>query len=1220
MAERTLTALVEAKENLTDALENIEDALEETATAARAAAEETEETAQATEELARTATESASAIAGEREELEGLSVDARNAATAKESVSEANQDLGRVTRRVSRTINDENRVLTELAIKSDNAGEFLNELTQAGIITARQMEQLQEKIDDVTVAEVTMSAVTSGSAIPNLRRLREMLDDVEDEAEEAARGLDRFNTSALSTSLNLGPFNFALRNLLTQMPLLIMTAGTLTTVLFGLATAATAAAVGVAAIFGGGALLMAEQYAQSSEDVKNTMEGLQKVMEDVGQLFQRALGPLMNAGAMDMFRDIVEGVAVAINYVAQSIASMQGLLDQFTSTIGASFFAHFDDVVAEIEKTVVAFLPILADFFEWFMSSLPAAIEFFREKTLEFLPTLQTFGEGMLRFFRVFTEFGMTAMEGLLPAITGVMDALSSIASAFSQLPDGVIQAFFALLVVTMALRKFWTVASTGIDILGDLKVAIWDTDGALNKLKKTADAIGGPFNVWHDAIDNFQAKLGGFNSKLDDVRDNTRRRSLFPDDMFDRDIARFDRLKDAIDRFTDAFMVQMGRIRSGARNVFTSIPLFAPMTHPDWGGTVIRTEGPGLMGGDRMDLDEIPEREIEGLDAARVRLRRFKDEPMAHIRSAAGRVRTAFSDATAAVTTFALDGLGRAKAYLWDTATSMRVLADDVLNLSGKLSVLQRNWQQLGWVVSSHTFSPDLGAIRNVGLFEGMGRNEARDIDMSEFVHDSQWTPKSRTEWVPTGGLEMSRLSPRNFTLGDTGAGKRIGALRDKITGLVGDYARLASVRYQNIQHMVTEVGVISTLRQSFARLYVSVANTISHYRTLIAQKVSNIWTSITEAATLSNLGNVYQWLAGSVLVTTISQYWELISAKVTTYLSTIRETVSNYGLIGSLQLLAGSLWESATGAWGFVASLEVADVSAESLKNSLWSVNTALNVMTLGMYGVVRTIWSKLVPSFLTAEAGALSLGTVLNVAFGGLPMLLGAIAVGAGAVASALGLMGKEGGELAGVMSFLDGIMRGLMDLLVTVGIPVWNMLVEVAEWLLAPFILLNEVLTAIGQYFGLIGENGSFIVSFLKLLARTMGAIARIIEGALNMLLKVVDKLPGVNVSESLDSLKVNEEDVRGGLSEAQQRLNGPGRQAAAQGARATQRDQRGAQAGMPAGQTQRVEHNTEYNYRFGDFNMNAQDKAQVKRLVEEALEEANRSRRMRNGGI
>lgn len=372
---------------------------------------------------------------------------------------------------VSTALNDIEDSLEEVRRSAIGAAAALRALESviegdenAFVKAAFAAELFDEQLDDVGVSGTLSAAQLMGLAAA-LQTTESSLDDAEDEADELTRALQQLGTGALATSLNIGPFNFALKNLLTTLPILITTVGSLTTALLGLATAVTAVATAFATIFAGGVLVMAEQIAAESSDMENSLEAVQKIMERIGDLFTRALEPLQNQQSVQMFTSTVTGLAEAFGMVVQSIARIQDELAAFQDEFGADFFRLFPEVIREVEITVLEFLPVLADINRWFLRVLPGAIRFFREETLRFLPTLAEFGESLTNFFRVFSEFGVAALGGLLPVLAGVLNLLATVVDLINALPDDVVSLTIGIFALSFALGKFMTIGRSIVGI-----------------------------------------------------------------------------------------------------------------------------------------------------------------------------------------------------------------------------------------------------------------------------------------------------------------------------------------------------------------------------------------------------------------------------------------------------------------------------------------------------------------------------------------------------------------------------------------------------------------------------------------------------------------------------------------------------------------------------------------------------------------------------------
>lgn len=374
-------------------------------------------------------------------------------AEKKEQVTFDNEKLGTAAKITSELIDKEGRQMMSAAMNAQTLEEFLGRLSNQNIKTQFTSEQLREKLSDVGWESIS----TAGEAavlVQAFRRLEDAADDAEDEVNHLEQAMDVLGASALATSLNLGPFSIKLRNLLTTLPTLIATTGALTAALGGLAVAATAAAVSFSMLWGGGALLMAESMAATSEDIEGTMQGLQEVMSQVGDVFQRAMQPLMNNKSVEMFQRAVVGLASAFNMIVQAVAAVQDRLSTFQASVGDAFFSTFGKVVNQMTALMMEMLPVIEDFVVWFNTKFANAIAFVRAEVEDFVPTLKSFGSAMISFIREFTQFGITALKGVLPVIESVIRMLTTFAMGLNSVSEGAMAAFFKVATFAYVLSK----------------------------------------------------------------------------------------------------------------------------------------------------------------------------------------------------------------------------------------------------------------------------------------------------------------------------------------------------------------------------------------------------------------------------------------------------------------------------------------------------------------------------------------------------------------------------------------------------------------------------------------------------------------------------------------------------------------------------------------------------------------------------------------------
>lgn len=428
-----------------------------------------------------------------------------------DKISKANMHLNKVASQTDESISGEGRAFAKAmmsaegleeakeAVRGANSALAASAGVTAGAIAEEQNEFLQamasgesvsDTIDQLAAGEGKLAAVAqaanrvlseqqqeqyknAASALIAAEGEDEFSDEIKDVAASAAlaenrleemreetRGLGR---DSLAASVNVGPFNLALRNMAVQLPALITLLGAVTSSLGGVTAAATSAAVAFGGIFAAGALQMGQQAARETEEAENAMEGMQLVMERFRKVFINAMQPMMNTRSIEMFQRFMYGLADTVNLLSQSIASIQGKLSAFQSDIGATWFNNFGELAKQTEKIIIAFMPWLDRLFTWIMRKLPQAFAFLRKEGLRVMPVLAEFSNTVAETFAVFSQFGVTLFKGLLPAFGAFLKILTDAIQVFNSLPD-------ALTVTGIKLLAFAFIIKRSVEFGKDLK------------------------------------------------------------------------------------------------------------------------------------------------------------------------------------------------------------------------------------------------------------------------------------------------------------------------------------------------------------------------------------------------------------------------------------------------------------------------------------------------------------------------------------------------------------------------------------------------------------------------------------------------------------------------------------------------------------------------------------------------------------------------------
>lgn len=325
----------------------------------------------------------------------------------------------------------------ESSVRSANQalGSLSRELKDASVSS----EVLESSSDSLARSATKVNASTRGAA--------SAVDELGDDSRQAAAEvgvlgtvMDKTAISAGALSINVGAFTVALRQLHTQIPLIVTTLGSLISVLGGVSAAAIAAGGGISAIFAGGAIGLMEQVEDQFSDVNSSAEALQKIMRGMGSMFREALDPLVTVENTDLFISFLEDIAVFVNRSAQAIDASRDSILQFFDVIaqGGDFNAFAGSL-----QNVLEFEPggefdsageVLARFIGYLVEELPDAIDFFNRVTVSMAGPLQQ----VMKEFKLLTielvEFAEGAAPGFLGAISEILGLFTSLFDALNDL------------------------------------------------------------------------------------------------------------------------------------------------------------------------------------------------------------------------------------------------------------------------------------------------------------------------------------------------------------------------------------------------------------------------------------------------------------------------------------------------------------------------------------------------------------------------------------------------------------------------------------------------------------------------------------------------------------------------------------------------------------------------------------------------------------------
>lgn len=211
------------------------------------------------------------------------------------------------------------------------------------------------------------------------------------------------------TSVNLGPFNTKVGTAVKIIPILIGLLGSLATAFSGLAIAA----LGVGAVLGGalaGGLLLAGKRAdQASSEVEGTMEGIKKYLSGFKDEAMAAIEPLMTLENLNLMEGFLKGGISMLQQFSKLVNRLMGPVSAMVDRLASQFWQQQPTFFLELEKTVLAFLPVIESLVSWMMTASIEGMRFMREE-----------GVKTIGFFLDF----MGALFDIVVAVTDVSNAL----------------------------------------------------------------------------------------------------------------------------------------------------------------------------------------------------------------------------------------------------------------------------------------------------------------------------------------------------------------------------------------------------------------------------------------------------------------------------------------------------------------------------------------------------------------------------------------------------------------------------------------------------------------------------------------------------------------------------------------------------------------------------------------------------------------------------
>lgn len=395
---------------------------------------------------------------------------AANSNLSKEQVDQLKDQIDRLGDRTTGASTQ----ITQLMSASSGLRQMLDRLDEStedvsetfagfGFVTAgalRPINRAEHAVDGVSTSmtQLNGAALSATPAINILdNRLNSMGESAEDAAQESATlagSLGLLNAVASSAALefgslsvNIGPFNLALRNIITQLPAILTGMTTMLAIVGSLIAAFATLAVVTGALVLGGALAFFEEFSAQFEETGEAIEALGAALRD---LFVAALEPIINQTNMDLFISTINAAADVVNEFAQFVTQMRGDVMSFVGSVDVDLAAAFE----AMHDSFALMRPVLREFIEFFVNEMPPIITRFAELTANISGDISTLITVFGALINELVEFASVILAGLAPVISAVVGILIGFFKVLNLLPESLVAAGITALGFSLVLLK----------------------------------------------------------------------------------------------------------------------------------------------------------------------------------------------------------------------------------------------------------------------------------------------------------------------------------------------------------------------------------------------------------------------------------------------------------------------------------------------------------------------------------------------------------------------------------------------------------------------------------------------------------------------------------------------------------------------------------------------------------------------------------------------
>jgi hypothetical protein len=475
-----------------------------------------------------------SQVDAETESFKEISKAVQESVEAKEKFSESNAKVEERTKASVTELKREESAFDDIITSGDTLSEVKQKVAGANEHVARMSREsardiageddaMMELFDSLDVVDRKMRDTSdSGSATRRaLNKMRRATDETTDSMRAAGEVGDIFEDGLGSLSVNLGAFTVALRNFLTQVPLLLTALGAAGAAAMGAASSFLALAGALGTVVAAGALGHAQQLKEEYAGIESLGQSMQVIMLNLRDTFMQAFKPLLdNQATVDIFVAAVEGLARIINSAAKEIAGLTRGTEEFSNRVKAgteplytvqeamsdistkvgpalrdlfgSLTIAFEELGAEMVAGTamgVSGLANMVDFSVWLFDQIE-----------DLSGLISQFGDTMADLAVIGTRIG----GGLLPVFKAFSTIVETVTEALRTMESETMQNMITFMVLMAAINRV-------SGVMGSLLTIVPNVVAGMANISAQATAASGSIATMRAATAAAGTQLGGF-------------------------------------------------------------------------------------------------------------------------------------------------------------------------------------------------------------------------------------------------------------------------------------------------------------------------------------------------------------------------------------------------------------------------------------------------------------------------------------------------------------------------------------------------------------------------------------------------------------------------------------------------------------------------------------------------------------------------------------